>query len=455
MVDVRLSKGLFLMVLHSIIVAALQNTNNNSASGISNCSSPESDVWCCKCITKKLNGLGNETNVIKGIEFFPVEDILDGLVLYPDYSDLKDADNNTILNQSNITNSNKTTVESQVGISHATYTRLNIVMGHIWFPLCAVGLVANIFNVVVFLDKKMRNATSIYLASISIFQSTFMIVTSIRRVPQLIYGEIEQRTTKFYYVNVIYLSSFGGTTLIRVVYCMVMLVAFERMLAILFPLKRARSRLVKSPVLSIVTLLFVSLGFHTFTTLNFRISTYQSETGEAIYALKRTEYDQVVLNNFSVASKVLFVYIPLTGIFIFNMILCVSLRRSSQSRKDLHEVNENKGRERQTTIAISVSTFMFLMLNIPMSTNSIFGKLLSGYGYFSPLRYTFLFVQEMGNILSLISYCVDFVTYTCMSNKYRETLTRKCCPCRYRQRLENRSLYGVPSVHSATHHSVV
>ncbi|ESP02594.1 hypothetical protein LOTGIDRAFT_171916 [Lottia gigantea] len=320
-------------------------------------------------------------------------------------------------------------------ISKEIYDQAIQITQNIWLPVCCIGLVTNILNIVVFLDREMRkSATSLYLVGISLLQITYFIVTSIRRIPPLIYGEYAYTKTKFYLLSVIYLSNYFGAALTRTVYCLVMLVAFERMMAILFPMKLAKTRLVKSPIICMICLIIVSMTFHVYLALSFYLSETIGEDGIVKYGMIRTDFDPVVINRFSMAAKIIFVYIPIIGLFVFNVVLCVALKRSFKTRKSLQESRSDRNqekRERQTTIAILVTTCIFFVLSLPMPINSIVVNLVPEYNYFNENRYTFLFVQEVGSLLSIVSYCVDFVTYLIISSRYRLTLMKKCLPCRY------------------------
>ncbi|ESO84408.1 hypothetical protein LOTGIDRAFT_168863 [Lottia gigantea] len=126
-------------------------------------------------------------------------------------------------------------------ISEEVWNPFNDIVGDMWLPICAVGIVANIFNIIVFMDQRMRNATSYYLTAISVFQISYIISSTVTKTHQLIYGDLGQRSTKFFYEGAIYVNNYIGVVFSRAGFCMVMVVSLERMMAIVFPLRRARS----------------------------------------------------------------------------------------------------------------------------------------------------------------------------------------------------------------------
>lgn len=79
--------------------------------------------------------------------------------------------------------------------------------------------------------------------------------------------------------------------------------------------------------------------------------------------------------------------------------------------------------EHQTTITVLTSTFIFVLLSLPLHTNAFISRLMpERHGYFTPERYTFLFFQSFGVMCFILSFSTDFTAHIILSSSYRSTV---------------------------------
>lgn len=85
--------------------------------------------------------------------------------------------------------------------------------------------------------------------------------------------------------------------------------------------------------------------------------------------------------------------------------------------------------ERQTSTTILVSTFAFVLLSLPLNTNSLVSKIIPEvYGYNTRERDTYLFFQSLGVSCFIFSFSTDFIAYVILSSVYRSTLLKLLKP---------------------------
>ncbi|ESO95782.1 hypothetical protein LOTGIDRAFT_160329 [Lottia gigantea] len=315
-------------------------------------------------------------------------------------------------------------------ISQEVFFEFNTALAQSWIPLAVIGIILNAVNIIVFADARIRNATSVYLAAISAWQIVLLVSGMISKIHQFIYGTIGQRSTKFFYFAAIYINNFVVAAVQRIIFYLVFLVALERMLAIQNPMKKHYFRWLKAPGKCILLVFCITFTFHIYSPLKYTVSDTVGDDGRTKYVLERTNHDLDVLINFGFAAKIIFVYCPLLGIMCCNIILTISLNRKRKIRQQLQEVFVGReARDRQTNVAILVSTFVFFLFNLPSTTNAFIGDVLPNYSYFSSNRYTLMFFQGVGSLSALVSCSSDFFTYIIISQTYRNIFMSKFLPC--------------------------
>ncbi|XP_025116238.1 uncharacterized protein LOC112577388 [Pomacea canaliculata] len=100
----------------------------------------------------------------------------------------------------------------------------------------------------------------------------------------------------------------------------------------------------------------------------------------------------------TVVAGVVWVYSVLAVELLISVLLAVTLLRHSRRRKDITTSDGDKRdrQVRQTTKTVLVSSLLFLFLNLLQVTNSIADSLVPTYNSLPGLRYTYLFVHNMG-----------------------------------------------------------
>ncbi len=99
---------------------------------------------------------------------------------------------------------------------------------------------------------------------------------------------------------------------------------------------------------------------------------------------------------------------------------------NTKKRRDMSSDTDTAAkRERNTTITIVTSSFIFLLLALPNSVASIIVTLQQElFGRGARYEYVHLIVVEISSSLTIISFITDFFTYMTLSSTFRKTFYR-------------------------------
>ncbi|XP_048252701.1 putative G-protein coupled receptor F59B2.13 [Haliotis rufescens] len=294
--------------------------------------------------------------------------------------------------------------------------------------LYMLALILNSLNISVFMSQD-HSSTNCYLIAISAGDILYAACLSVGDTYITITANYQ---SLFHNTWVNYVGLYVEPVLQRIINCLVFLVSIERLIVVVYPLKAKEFVLMRRPKSIIMMAVLTTALFHIFSPLRYTVTaTTDPTTNATVFSMVPSQLflqNQAILRGMSTASKVLFVYTFLIGGLILNVLVVCALKHHSKKRRQMAtttDTDKAAKRERQTTITIVTSSFVFLFLALPISTNSIVFNLFPDvYGPNTPNYYVFLMVQNLSSILSSLSLSTDFVAYFFLSTSFRTTFYR-------------------------------
>ncbi|KAK6186452.1 hypothetical protein SNE40_008489 [Patella caerulea] len=289
------------------------------------------------------------------------------------------------------------------------------------------------FGVVIYSTKRMRSPTSIYLLAVNLTELANVVINMVTETTGITYGDKASYSlihqSIYFYLNV-----YLGTSVRRTTFWLSCLLSAERCIAVCYPLKFKYFKLVRYPVVTAITVTLSSVLFHIFVPLKYFLSPFPSKNSNAtLWKLQPTESfvrDRAAYEAMSIASKVLFVVLPLLGCLIFNFIIVVALRVHTKTRVAMTgsvgiKANNN---DRKTTITVLASTFVLVIMALPSNITSFIANVAEELQMKE--LYFFLVFRRIGTLCELVSNCVGFIVYMTLSAEFRKTFSHIFCSCR-------------------------
>ncbi|KAK6176976.1 hypothetical protein SNE40_015173 [Patella caerulea] len=337
----------------------------------------------------------------------------------------------------NQTNSSQT---SHGIVSIDEYNQSSIILGYVMYVVLVLTLVFNIFNIIVYCKPIMRCAVGTYLVAISISDVITALLELSLQIISDIYG-VNATTSQVYLTYGIFVSNFVTSSFRRAIYTLTALISFERLMAVARPISGRFMRVAKNPLIVISATIVVLLGCHSYVLFRFNIvQLYSNDSNRSVYGISPSVYQKssgVAFNILSMVCKVLFVYLPLLAISIFNVVTLCYMRYHRAVRKQLQtrssvRPNTTAPAEIQTTLAIVVSTTLFVILALPTSTSSFVSQIFTEFSINGRERYMYLLLTRIGAICEITGTALDFIVYLIICKKYRATLFN-LFKCRHRE----------------------
>ncbi|XP_046584363.1 uncharacterized protein LOC124291420 [Haliotis rubra] len=353
----------------------------------------------------------------------------------PDVHDFNDTDGETKTNsckegtQENceLPNQPRISIISQGQLSKEQYEVGAKVSLYLFYPLFISAILVNTFNLLVYTDPAMRSPTSTYLIALATDELLFALLTSVRHILRQAYGSDAVKRQDYLYFAM-YGSSVCSATLRVLMYCLTVLVSTERFLAVAFPLKYRNFRLIKSPIIFIISVTIFCFSCQLPGALKFDIVPKPNSTDFSLVPSTMYINNKDFLNGLSIANNILFTYPVLVCGLIMNLCVLLALRKHRKNRAKMNTtVDEEKTakRERQTTITILTSTFLFTVLAIPLATDVLVQSFVAEYALYRKEHYVNMLMKDVNGLLIMFSLSTDFVFYIALSKAYRRTFFRR------------------------------
>lgn len=311
--------------------------------------------------------------------------------------------------------------------------------GYLATVVCALGILANILNIVVLTRKNMVSSTNCILTGLAMSDG----LTMAAYLPfalrfYCLYGvdSSPERNTQAFARFVLFYACFSVVVHTVSIWLTVTLATF-RYLFIRLPhrgvvwcsLRRAKIAIF---LVYVVTLIICVPNFATITVISER---FNSTDGNGTFRLwfvsfrKTTPMEKTLHDvNFWIQA-ILAKLIPCIGLTILSILLVKSMREADKRRQKLlnkpgkNREHDNYSRTNRTTLMLLCVVILFLVTEFPQGIlNLLSGILPPFYGeIYTPLG-------EIMDILALINNGINFILYCTMSKQFRDTFIEVFVP---------------------------
>lgn len=314
--------------------------------------------------------------------------------------------------------------------SYSLYLTRLIVQKYLVPVVVSCGLVGNFFNIVVLINPKMRTSTNVYLLSLAICDSMYLLFCLSLSFLHCSNKQLPEEAMRYILFARVFSDLFGNTSVWLTV-CFTL----ERFFAVRLPMRgKTWCTLKKAKVAVLVTFIFclgntfpeffetkVVLVTNNFTTYLSCVATEFAET----YSYQFGYYWWFVA---------MFTFTPLVLLSVFNSLLIKSVWEANKKRRMLSQTRvtgdpqkQNREQQRVTLMLISV-VVIFLICQTPQAVLLIYRS----YIVANSLPYPADLIKISGNVCNLlvqINASVNFILYSYFSSKFRRTFKKVVCGC--------------------------
>ena len=301
------------------------------------------------------------------------------------------------------------------------------------FPILTIfGLLGSGLSLIILLQTKIRNSTtSIVLIGLSISDCCFLITNMARKSTCIIrqYDKLAADTFNA--------MSFGGlfytkTAFSRVSTLLVVLISFERLIAVAFPLQ-VRSLITKPRmVAAVIACYIIPFAFcaglppqYTYTFIRGR--PYIAQTH---FALDNVDSLKIYNEYFLVISLR---YIPVILVIILNTLIIILFKRSrqfqnKQAGSSEAEVARQQQERKLTRMLLSVA-LIFLVCLLPGDAVLLISGINTKFSFFGTYHNFFLVISDLSLLFEIINSSINFIIYMVLNKLFYETYKSLFCRC--------------------------
>ncbi|KAL3887920.1 hypothetical protein ACJMK2_000305 [Sinanodonta woodiana] len=308
------------------------------------------------------------------------------------------------------------------------YTRF--IVQKILVPIVvSCGVVGNIFNVVVLRSPKMLSSTNVYLMTLAISDSLYLLFSF--SLSFTLCSNHSQSPIAFHYIPYgrVLTDLFANTAVLLTV-CFTL----ERYIGVCHPMKgKAWCTVGKAKVAALIT--FGICIVNTIPELFEMeiISMFDSEFQRSVYQCKYTEFAET--DSYQIGYYwwyvTLFTFQPLFLLSIFNSLLIRSVWKASKTRRQLShssvvgDQGQSLEQQKVTTMLISV-VIIFIICQTPQAILLVYRSYLKARN----IPYAVDLFRIAGNICNLlvqINASCNFLLYSYFSSRFRRTFKKLLC----------------------------
>ena len=304
------------------------------------------------------------------------------------------------------------TEEENATLLRLTAAKEGIVASYIWV-IFLLGFPGNVACVITVLSMTTLSTATIYVALLAV-------VDALNLVLKLIFHQLGYHDT--------YLGDAGckATVIAHILNCyanwVLVLVCFERFLAVRWPLKKAvfftksRAWLIAASLFGVIFLIYAQLFFLYISDPTGHICGFQSSVSSYI----RVWYWFAAF---------IFTFAPFILIVVFTSLIITGLRKYRAARRsilagDHHQHNgkgdkrgDNSNVERAISVMMSVAAVVFLLLTLP---SCIFVVSYDPTSWYPPVEYArWMLFQQVAFVMADLNHAINFDLYFLTADKFR------------------------------------
>ncbi|KAL8613899.1 hypothetical protein ACOMHN_032889 [Nucella lapillus] len=301
------------------------------------------------------------------------------------------------------------------------------------YVFLAISLPVTLCNVIVFLQKSMHGATSVYILGLSFAQIVFLSAhVGLSLWSGLV---VETRSSSSFCLFQVFAITFGSMIARRGSYVILCFVSMERLYAILRPLHVKQCVLSRCSVAVMLATYVVTTALHLYVPARLTVVMAPDDAVHTPLCQSRvTELylrHKVVNDSFSLAIKILMTYMALILQIVLNLLTIFALRRhnrASEHVKPLAKEEARSQREHQLTVTILCTTIAYVVLSLPSCLNGLLNIVVPEYNDKGQYKNLAIVIYNVCLDLQILSCSVDFFCFFALSSNYRRTFFRSF-PC--------------------------
>lgn len=301
------------------------------------------------------------------------------------------------------------------------------------FPILTIfGLLGTSLSLVVLLQKKLRSSTtSVVLIGLAISDFCFLI-TNMARKSTCIIRQYDNLAADTYNAM-----AFGGlfytkTAFSRVSTLLVVLISFERLIAVALPLQ-VRSLITKPRMIVAVIICYI-IPFAFCAALPPQY-TYTIIRGRPYIA--QTQFSLINADSLKIYNEYFLTislrYIPVILVLILNTVIVILFKRSRKfQNKQVVKSEADRVRQEQerklTRMLLSVA-LIFLVCLLPGDFVLLISGINSKFSFFGTYHNFFLVISDLSLLFEIINSSINFIIYMVLNKLFFETYQSLFCRC--------------------------
>lgn len=303
-------------------------------------------------------------------------------------------------------------------------------------PLLTVwGLTGNLMSLAVLLHHNMRGAVNVCLASLAVADSLFLITTMIRRARSII-AKFDYLAAEWYNAHLFNSMFYLNLVFSRVGTLLTILITLNRFIAVVFPLK-AKAWSTRRRMLWTIAGIYVSCALLILpTSLYYEVAeVYDSNLNATKPYLARSSL-YTANHDFMLAYSrsfltITFRYIPAVVLLVLNIVIVVTIKRTSELRLKMSEVAPTKSTSgddpQRITRMLLVISFMFLIALLPGCAILLGSSMDVHFQFMNTYHNLFMMLSGIALLFEVVNSSVNFVVYMALSKSFSATYRKLFC----------------------------
>lgn len=291
------------------------------------------------------------------------------------------------------------------------------------------GVIANSLSIIVLTRVRMQSSTNWYLAALAVFDLMYLIFNFTLSLKHR--HNVKNSAWYNYYLPWAYpLADISSNTSVW----LVVTFTIERYIAVCHPIRGKRwCTQGRAKLATVVVCIFSVLC--TIPTFFERRTQVTVENGTEV-KIVRTEYTELAANErfqqtYYWLTAVVFVFIPIVLLFIFNGFLVRSLKTAATIRRQISSRGtksmKKAQQENKTTLMLVAVVLVFLICQLPSAVLLIMSNFIP-HDDMSTWNLV-IGLNNISNLLMAINASCNFILYSLLSRKFRQTFRTTFCSC--------------------------
>ena len=325
-----------------------------------------------------------------------------------------------------------TTTEPNSFLTEETYKRFAFYTQIIVTPLiCIFGIIFNALGFgVVWPDVKQQKMSIYkYLCALTLSDMIYLLVGLIRTIPTIL-KSLDMEHAAYFEEHMKRWSIYFDMVISHTSLALILVMSFERMLALVWPFKVRRTWFAKYPLSIIIFCFFANVLFHLPFIVYFEVASF-SAGNTTVYFIRFNPAVVEEMERYHVTQTVVDYIIPAVCLLVTNITIPIKYYRITQSRKSTFSETTHSFTSRQMKITSTVFavTLMYFLLSVPNVTIKILSFVDTDYSFDGKHKLVFWFAIDISNLFAYINAANDCLIYVLVSDYYRSIFKRKYCIC--------------------------